>query len=104
MEHERVNYGQMANSSRFHTLIQSKKRFIIPLTIFFFLFYFALPILTSYTTILNRPAVGAISWAWVFAFAQFIMTWVLCVLYARRAAKFDKLVAEINQEWSGEHE
>lgn len=56
------------------------------MTVFFLLFYFALPILTSYTDVLNHPAIGPITWAWVFAFAQFVMTWVLCILYSRKAA------------------
>ncbi|WP_080845868.1 DUF485 domain-containing protein [Cytobacillus gottheilii] len=87
---ETINYEQIANSTEFKQLIQQKKRFLAPLTIFFLVFYFTLPILTSYTTILNQPAIGSITWTWVYAFAQFIMTWVLCMIYVRKAAKFDQ--------------
>ncbi|WP_438799589.1 DUF485 domain-containing protein [Alkalicoccobacillus porphyridii] len=82
--------------------MQEKKRFIIPLTIFFLLFYFSLPILASYTTILNNPAIGSITWAWVFAIAQFIMTWVLCILYVKKAAQFDKKAEAILAEFEEE--
>jgi uncharacterized membrane protein (DUF485 family) len=78
--------------------MNKKKSFIIPTTIFFFIFYFALPVLTSYTTVLNQPAIGAISWAWIFAFAQFIMTWGLCILYSSKAKTFDNLVEQIKKD------
>ena len=64
-------------------------------------FYFSLPVLTSYSTVLNSNAFGAISWAWVLAFAQFIMTWTLCVLYSKKAATFDILVEKIVKEAKG---
>lgn len=57
-----------------------------------------LPILTSYTTILNKSAIGSITWTWVYVFAQFIMTWALCMIYVRRSIKFDELAAEIVEE------
>ena len=33
---------------------------------------------------LNTPAFGDVTWAWVFAFAQFIMTWALCMIYSKK--------------------
>ncbi|MFC9777872.1 DUF485 domain-containing protein [Paenibacillus chitinolyticus] len=96
-----LNYTEIAQSSQFQALLKRKRQFILPLSLFFFAFYFTLPILTSYTTVLNTPAFGSVSWAWVFAFAQFIMTWVLCILYSRRAAKFDVMVQQIRQQMKG---
>ena len=95
---EEPDYERVANSSQFKQFVSERKKFIVPLTIFFLLFYFLLPILTSYTTILNKPAIGDISWAWIFAFAQFIMTWVLCTLYVRKSASFDKQANQIIDE------
>ncbi|ACQ69328.1 protein of unknown function DUF485 [Exiguobacterium sp. AT1b] len=82
----------------FHRLMREKNRFIVPAIIFSLIFYFTLPILTSYTTILNTPLIGDITWAWAFAFSQFIMTWTLCVLYSRRARRFDALVEQLKNE------
>jgi uncharacterized membrane protein (DUF485 family) len=93
-----LNYSEIANSSQFKDLLNKKKAFIIPMTIFFFVFYFALPLMTSYSKVLNTPAVGSITWAWIFAFAQFIMTWTLCILYTRKAREFDQMVDDIAQE------
>ena len=95
-----TRYSEIANSPKFKALIAQKKSFIIPITLFFFAFYFTLPIMTSKSELLNKPALGAITWAWVFAFAQFVMTWALCIIYAKRAAGFDVLAAEIVQEAS----
>ncbi|ATF12733.1 DUF485 domain-containing protein [Brevibacillus sp. HB1.2] len=96
-----VDYAKVIQSATFKELLRRKKAFILPSSIFFFVFYFTLPILTSYFTVLNQPAFGAISWAWVFAFAQFVMTWGLCILYTRRAEQFDQLVEKIKQEAGG---
>jgi uncharacterized membrane protein (DUF485 family) len=92
------DYSSIAQSSSFQTLLSEKKKFIIPITIFFFCFYFALPILTSYSTVLNHKFIGSITWAWVFAFLQFIMTWVLSMLYSKKAARFDELANKVVQE------
>lgn len=93
-----IRYSEIVKSSKFQQLLKSKKSFILPYSIFFFAFYFTLPIMTSYFKVLNTPAIGAITWAWVFAFAQFIMTWGLCILYTKRSVKFDEMVEEIKQE------
>ncbi|MDN4073247.1 MULTISPECIES: DUF485 domain-containing protein [Fictibacillus] len=90
-----IDYSKIASSASFKQLLQEKKKFLLPMSIFFFVFYFTLPIMTSYSTILNTSAIGDISWAWVFAFSQFIMTWVLCSLYSKKAESFDKQADEI---------
>lgn len=95
---ERIDYVKVAESQQFKGFMKEKKKFIVPLTIFFLIFYFTLPILTSYTTFLNASFFGDISWVWVFAIAQFVMTWVLCTIYVRRAAKFDEKAEAIIQE------
>lgn len=92
------NWSRVVQTGSFQELIRQKRSFIIPATIFFFLFYFILPILTAYTTVLNGKAVGAINWAYIYAFAQFVMTWGLCHLYMKKANKFDELVNKVKQE------
>lgn len=90
-----INYTEIVQSSAFQQLVKSKNAFIVPISIFFFVFYFSLPLMTSYTKVLNVPAFGAVTWAWVFAFAQFVMTWTLCILYSKKAQSFDGKVKEI---------
>ncbi|WP_226375469.1 DUF485 domain-containing protein [Effusibacillus dendaii] len=86
-------------SSAFQSLIAQKRNFIVPATVFFLVFYFILPILTGFTTSLNGKVIGVINWAYLYAFAQFIMTWGLCHLYMSKANGYDKLVDQIKQEF-----
>ncbi|MFY4775653.1 DUF485 domain-containing protein [Metabacillus sp. RGM 3146] len=93
-----AEYSTIAESPSFKELIRKKRNFILPSSLFFLIFYFALPVLTAYFKFLNEPAIGPVSWAWVFGFAQFIMTWVLCILYSKKAAEFDVLVDGIAEK------
>ncbi|CAG9611863.1 hypothetical protein BACCIP111899_01035 [Bacillus rhizoplanae] len=90
-----INYTEVVQSAEFQNLLQAKKKFIVPMSIFFFSFFIALPILTSYSKVLNTPVFGDITWAWVFAFAQFVMTWALCMIYSKKAESFDRLSNQI---------
>ncbi|GBF11542.1 DUF485 domain-containing protein [Tepidibacillus infernus] len=92
---DQIDYTAISKSETFKELMNKKKKFIVPLSIFFFIFYFTLPIMTAYSKVLNTPALGAITWAWVFAFAQFVMTWTLVTIYARKATQFDDNVNRI---------
>jgi uncharacterized membrane protein (DUF485 family) len=82
----------------FEELVRSKKAFIIPATIFFLVFYFGLPFLTAFTTLLDVKVIGAINLAYIYAFAQFAMTWILMHLYVSRANKWDDLVDRARHE------
>lgn len=93
-----IDYNKIVRSSSFQQLMHEKRLFIVPWSIFFLVFYFTLPILTAYSTVLNQTAFGSISWAWIFGAAQFVMTWTLCVIYSKRAAKFDQTVESIKQD------
>jgi uncharacterized membrane protein (DUF485 family) len=100
-----TNYSAIAESEEFKALKKKKNKFILPITIFFLLSYILLPILTSYTTILNNNAFGDIAWVWIYAFALFVMTWVLCMIYVRRANEFDKDAEKIfDKEKAGDYE
>ncbi|MDY0406423.1 DUF485 domain-containing protein [Virgibacillus sp. 179-BFC.A HS] len=95
------DYVKVAQSSEFKDYMQKRKKFIVPYTIFFMVFYFLLPICTSYTTFLNKPAIGDISWVWLFAFAQFAMTFILCIIYVKKAGALDKQADKIIKEQIG---
>lgn len=98
------NYSAIANSAEFKTLKRKKNKFILPITIFFLLSYILLPILTSYTTILNNNAFGDVAWVWVYALSLFVMTWMLCMVYVRRANDFDKEAEQIfEKEKAGDY-
>ncbi|MFM1655378.1 DUF485 domain-containing protein [Brevibacillus sp. B_LB10_24] len=95
------DWDKVVQSPAFRELMRQKKSFIIPATIFFIVFYFMLPLLTAFTTSLNGRAIGAINWAYLYAFAQFAMTWIICHLYASKATNFDKIVEQVKKEAEG---
>jgi uncharacterized membrane protein (DUF485 family) len=89
---------RVERTSAFGELMRRKKAFIIPATIFFIVFYFGLPILAAFTTVLNFTVVGAITGAYVYAFAQFAMTWILMHLYINQANKWDGIIDRARHE------
>ncbi len=89
---------RVERTEAFRDLVRRKKAFILPATIFFLVFYFGLPVLAGFTTWLNGPAIGSITWAYVYAFAQFAMTWILMHLYVSRANRWDELVDRARSE------
>lgn len=93
-----LDYSKIAQSTSFKKLLSEKRSFILPMSLFFLVFYFSLPIMTAYSDVLNEMAFGDISWAWVFASAQFIMTWAFCGVYSNKARKFDQAVESIIEE------
>jgi uncharacterized membrane protein (DUF485 family) len=91
-------YERIAETKTFKQIIEQKKKFIIPYTVFFLIFYFTLPILTSNTEILHQKAIGDITWVWIYGILQFIMTWTLVTIYMKKAHSFDQLVEQIVEE------
>ena len=89
---------RVERTEAFKELVRSKRAFIIPATIFFLVFYFGLPFLAAFTTVLNVRVLGPLSLAYVYAFAQFAMTWILMHLYVSRANRWDELVDRARQE------
>jgi uncharacterized membrane protein (DUF485 family) len=89
---------RVERTSAFQDFARRRKAFIIPATIFFLVFYFGLPFLTAFTTILDAKVIGAINLAYLYAFAQFAMTWILMHLYVSRANKWDALVDQARHE------
>lgn len=80
----------------FQQLVAAKRRFIIPATIFFIVYYFALPVLVGYLPdLMDTNVVGNINLAYLFALSQFIMAWALMYLYIRRARTWDEMASNI---------
>jgi uncharacterized membrane protein (DUF485 family) len=93
---------RVERTAAFKELISAKRAFIIPATIFFMVFYFGLPFLAAFTTVLNVKVIGSLTLAYIYALAQFAMTWILMHLYVSRANKWDDLVDRARQEAAGE--
>ena len=86
------DWEALAARPAFAELLAAKRRFIVPATIFFLIYYMALPVLVGYfPELMKRPVYGKINVAYVFAFSQFIMTFIVAWLYMRTARKWDAM-------------
>jgi uncharacterized membrane protein (DUF485 family) len=92
------DWEQIAASKAFIQLLREKRRFILPATVFFIAYYFALPILVGYfPELMSRKVFGPVNIAYLFALSQFLMAWTLAWLYVRAANRFDKLAKELRE-------
>ncbi|HEX2914082.1 MAG TPA: DUF485 domain-containing protein [Chloroflexia bacterium] len=103
LEKERT-YEQIESGPEFRELERSKTRFIVPATIFFLVYYFALPVLVGFfgtnsdgtQGFMDTRVAPGISIAYLFALSQFIMAWILAFIYLLAfAPKIDKMVSNI---------
>lgn len=91
-----TDWERVAALAEFKALLAAKVRFIAPATIFFVVYYFALPILVSYAPLLMETKVlGEVNLAYLFALSQFFMAWILAALYLRAAGRFDGMVKQV---------
>lgn len=81
-------------------LMREKKRFIVFTLSFAFLFYFMLPItLIFFPGAMNQSSfITGITWAWLYAFFQILMIWILGFFYHLKAKKIDRILENMAQE------
>ncbi|MDX2030190.1 MAG: DUF485 domain-containing protein [Blastocatellia bacterium] len=98
-----ADWDRVAAMAEFRQLVAGKRRFIVPATIFFVVYYFALPLLVGYAPALMAKKVwGVVNVAYLFALSQFFMAWILAGLYVRAAGRFDEMARNILKKLSGE--
>ena len=91
-----AEWRALEGTPEFRRLIAARRRFTIPATIFFLLYYFALPVLVGWwPDLVDRRVFGAVNVAYLFALSQFFMAWIVMALYVRRARRFDELARAI---------
>lgn len=80
----------------FQALHAEKTRFLWSLMAFSITYYFLLPLGAAwFTDVYRTPVWGAVNVGLLFALSQFVVAWGVAWLYARRAAKFDVMAAEV---------
>jgi uncharacterized membrane protein (DUF485 family) len=91
-----VDWSQVTRMTEFRAMVRAKLRFIIPATLFFVIYYFALPVLVGYApALMSKKVFGVVNIAYLFALSQFFMAWIIAALYIRAAAKFDKMEHQV---------
>jgi uncharacterized membrane protein (DUF485 family) len=89
-------WDRVAQTQDFKSLLAAKKAFVIPATIFFIVYYFALPVSVGYfPAFMQRKVWGPLNIAYLFALSQFAVTWIIAYLYVRAAHKFDAYGATV---------
>ena len=89
-------WDALADDAEFRALISARRRFVVPATIFFALFYLALPVSVAVVPdLMSRPVAGPLTLAYAFALAQFVSSWLLLALYMRAAKRFDERAQRI---------
>ncbi|MBV9719867.1 MAG: DUF485 domain-containing protein [Candidatus Eremiobacteraeota bacterium] len=93
-----TRWKELAAEPEFRTLLRSRRRFVVPATVFFIAYYLALPISAGFfPAAMSRPVVGPLTLAYCFALSQFAMAWILLALYMRRARAFDVQAARMRR-------
>ena len=91
-----VNWNRIAASDEFKGLVKAKLKFIVPATVFFVVYYFALPVLVGYAPdLMKRRVFGVVNIAYLFALSQFFVAWIIALLYVRAAARHDRVSRSI---------
>lgn len=91
-DRDTADWDRLAATSEFKALLKAKIKFIVPATVFFIAYYFALPLLVGYAPeLMARKVFGVVNVAYLFALSQFFMAWLLAWAYVRAARRFDKM-------------
>ncbi|MDT4952723.1 MAG: hypothetical protein QOJ02_861 [Acidobacteriota bacterium] len=91
-----VDWNRVAAGQAFRSLVKAKLRFIVPATVFFIIYFFALPVLVGYAPeLMNRRVIGSVNVAYLFALSQFFMAWIVALLYVRAASRHDRMAREV---------
>ena len=99
----RSDWAAIERTPEFRALVRAKRAFIVPASLFFVLYYFALPALVGYwPDLMSTPVVGRINLAYLFALSQFVMAWALMAAYVRRARTFDRMADAIARRARGD--
>ena len=94
-ERNRADWDGIAATEAFQNLLKRKVSFIVPATIGFLVYYFALPVLVGFQPAQMEKRVGPVNLAYLFALSQFVMAWTLAAVYVRVAADWDRAAREI---------
>jgi len=94
-DRDTADWDAIAADNDFKALLKAKAKFIVPATIFFIVYYFALPVLVGFFPETMKTKIGPANLAYLFALSQFFMAWIIAILYSRTAAKWDRQAAEL---------
>ena len=102
MTNDTPDWAAIERTPEFRALVRAKRAFIIPATLFFVAYYFALPALVGYwPDVMSTRVAGRINLAYLFALSQFVMAWVIMAIYVQRAQCYDRMVESLLAQVKG---
>jgi uncharacterized membrane protein (DUF485 family) len=82
----RIDWEAAERSPEFRELIAARRRFVLPATIFFLAWYLGFILLAGYAPdFMARSVYEGLTVGYCLALTQFVMVWVLGILYLRRS-------------------
>jgi uncharacterized membrane protein (DUF485 family) len=100
-DRDNANWDAIAAHADFKKLLKDKAAFIVPATIFFIVYYFALPVLVGWFPELMKQKIGSTNVAYLFALSQFFMAWITAAFYVMKASGWDRSAAALLAKFSG---
>jgi uncharacterized membrane protein (DUF485 family) len=94
-----VHWEGLEQTDEFRQLVAARLRFVLPATVFFLAYYFALPLSNGlFPNVMRTEIIGHINLAYLFALSEFIVAWLLAYFYIRQAGRvFDPLAEKVRQ-------
>jgi len=94
-----TSWSRISQNPQYQALLKSKKSFIVPVSLFFIAYYFALPVLVGWwPELMKKPLIGPVNGAYLFALSEFFMAWTIAFLYVQKASKWDEQARQILSE------
>lgn len=85
------DWNAIARDADFKALVRRKLKLVVPATIFFIVYYFALPVGVGwFPDFMKQKVWGDVNIAYLFALSQFLMAWILAFIYVAAAAGWDR--------------
>ena len=100
----RIDWESVEASPEFQELIASRRRFVLPATIFFLSWYIGFILLAGYASdFMGRSVYQGLNVGYCLALTQFVMVFALGLMYLRRSERVydplsDKVVARALQD------
>ncbi|MEP7159571.1 MAG: DUF485 domain-containing protein [Dermatophilaceae bacterium] len=90
-----------ANDRYYAEMVAARRKIVVPLVVLTLVFFFLQQVLTNFTPVLDGMAFDGMSWAYVYAFAQFFFVVILTTSYRTRMQKVEEELRPLRSTATG---
>ena len=100
--HQDIDWKAIEASPEFQELVRTRRSFVVPGTIFFLSWYMGFIVLAAYAEdFMSESVYQGLTVGYCLALTQFLMVFVLGIMYLRRADRdYDPLAAKAIARWT----